>query len=121
MPLARLHAQFLGSWDLHDPQRRIAALVRDIGDSLSIMRPARRRHIEFAVAQRKWITTLARHDPQLIPLAAEVGAVDDLATIGRPVGPRFPCRFLVPQLAQRRTGPRVHAPEPAGAVNVTAV
>ena len=87
------------------------------------MRPPGRRRVEVAVGERKGVAAVARHQPQLVPLAAEVGAVDDAFAVGGPVGARLPGRLLVAQLARRGHASRArrHAPEPARAVDVPAI
>src|SRR6266516_2573177 len=85
------------------------------------MWPARRCRIEFAIREGKGIAALARHEPQLIPLPAEVGAVHDARAVRRPVGPRLPGRLLVTQLARRGAGARLHPPKSSGAVKMPAV
>src|SRR2546425_12659423 len=82
-----------------------------------------RRRVEVAVGERKGVAAVARHQPQLVPLAAEVGAVDDPFAVGTPVGARLPGRLLVAQLARRGapSGARRHAPEPARAVDMPAI
>src|SRR5207253_7770510 len=67
------------------------------------------------------VAAFAGHEPQLIPLAAEVGAVDHSGAVRGPVWPRLPGRLLVADLAQRRSGRRGHAPEPAAAVDMPAI
>src|SRR2546429_378766 len=121
MPLTRFDPPLLAARHIDDPQRRIAALVGDVSNVLAVVRPARRGRVELAIGERKWIAALARHQPQLIPLSAEVGAVNDSLAIGRPIWPSLPGRFFVAQLAQRGAGARLHAPEAAAAVNVPAV
>src|SRR5437660_8355512 len=76
-PLRRLNTQFLGSRDFHHPERRIAAFIGDERDAAAIARPARCGCVELAVSKGQGITALARHQPQLNPLPAELGAVDD--------------------------------------------
>src|SRR5881396_3054223 len=83
-PLPRLYTDLSRPWEFHHPQRRIAAFVGDVRNPLAVVRPARRRGIELAVAQRKGISPLARHQPQLIPLAAQIRAVDDACAVRRP-------------------------------------
>src|SRR5579859_5905085 len=85
------------------------------------MRPAWRRRVECAVCQWEWIAAFAGHHPELIPLTTEIRAVDDALSVRRPIGARLPGRFLVAELAQRRAGSRLHAPESAGAVDVPAI
>src|SRR2546427_1562924 len=108
---------------LDHPQRGVAAFVRDVGDPAAVMRPPGRRRVEVAVGERKGVAAVARHQPQLVPLAAEVGAVDDAFAVGGPVGARLPGRLLVAQLARRGHASRArrHAPEPARAVDVPAI
>src|SRR5206468_1598100 len=103
-PLPRLYTDLSRPWELHHPQRRVAAFVGDVRNPLAVVRPARRRDIELAVAQRKGIAPLARHQPQLIPLTAQIGAVPDARAVGRPIGTRFPRRLFVAKLTQRRAG-----------------
>src|SRR5205823_1226899 len=99
----------------------VAAFVRDICDPPAVARPARRRGIELPVRERKHVAAFAGHEPQLIPLAAEVGAVDHSGAVRGPVGPRLPGRLLVADLPQRRSRRRGHAPEPAAAVDMPAI
>src|SRR5207247_1089097 len=71
--------------DIDDPQRRVPTLIRDVGDVLAVVGPARGSGVEVTVGERKGIAAFARHQPQLMPLAAEVGAVDDAPAVGRGV------------------------------------
>src|SRR3989454_4750794 len=87
----------------------------------AVARPARRRGVELAVGEGKHVPPVGGHEPQLIPLAAEVGAVYDAGAVGRPVGARLPRRLLVADLAQRRAGSGVHAPESTRPVDMPAV
>src|SRR5258705_2001630 len=107
--------------DVDYPERDVAGFVRDVRDTLAIARPAWRRRIELAVRKRERIAALARHEPELIPLPAEVRAVHDARAIGRPIGAPFPRRLFIAQLAQRSAGSRLHAPEPDAAVDVASV
>ena len=56
-----------------------------------------------------------------MPLAAEVGAVDDAPAVGSPVGTGFPRGLFVADLARHRARPRRHAPESARPVDVAPV
>src|SRR2546426_2972254 len=56
---------------VEDPERRVPALVRDVGDMTAVARPARRRGVELAVGEGKHVPPVGGHEPQLIPLAAE--------------------------------------------------
>ena len=103
------------------PERGVTTFVRDVRDPPAVVRPARRRGIELPVGERKHVAPLAGHEPQLIPLTAHVGAVNDAGAVGGPVGVGFPRGFLVADLAQRRTGGRRHAPEAAAAVDMPAI
>src|SRR5207245_2952082 len=100
---------------------RVPPLVRDVGDMTAVARPARRRGVELAVGEGKHVPPVGGHEPQLIPLAAEVGAVHDAGAVGGPVRTRLPRSLLVPDLAQRRAGSGVHAPESTRPVDMPAV
>src|SRR3989441_6773369 len=56
---------------------------RDVGDMTAVARPARRRGVELAVGEGKHVPPVGGHEPQLIPLAAQVGAVHDAGAVGR--------------------------------------
>src|SRR2546427_11548562 len=56
-----------------------------------------------------------------MPLAAQVGAVDDAPAVGAPVGMGLPRGFSVADLAWHRARPRRHAPESARPVDVATV
>src|SRR5437773_7047231 len=56
-----------------------------------------------------------------MPLAAEVGAVDDALAVGGPVGTGSPRGLFVADLARHRARPRRHAPESARPVDVAPV
>src|SRR2546426_6990525 len=56
-----------------------------------------------------------------MPLAAEVGAVNDAPAVGGPVGMGLPRGFFVADLAWHRARPRRHAPESARPVDVATV
>ena len=122
-PLGGHHRLLAAADDVDHPERCVAAFVRDVGDAMPIARPARCRCVEVAVSQGEGIAALARHQPELIPLAAEVRAVHDPRPVGRPVRSGLPRGLLVAQLAQRRAPPGacVHPPESARAVDVASV
>ncbi len=83
------------------------------------MRPSRRGCIEFAVRKREWIAAVCGHDPQLVPLPSEIGAVNHTFSVRRPVGPRFPCCFLITDFASFAAD--LHPPKAASAVDVVSV
>src|SRR5881628_3129530 len=107
--------------DIDDPQRRVPTLIRDVGDMLAVVGPARGSGVEVTVGDRKGIAAFARHQPQLMPLAAEVGAVDDAPAVGGPVGTGLPRGFFVADLPRHRARPRRHPPESARSVDVAPV
>ena len=107
--------------DIDDPQRRVPTLIRDVGDVLAVVGPARGSGVEVTVGDRKGIAAFARHQPQLMPLAAEVGAVDDAPAVGGPVGTGLPRGFFVADLPRHRARPRRHPPESARSVDVAPV
>ena len=119
--LRRLDRLLASARHLDHPERRVAALVRDVGDPRPIPRPAWRGRIELPVGEGERVATLAGHEPQLIPLATEIGAVHDALAVRRPVGSGFPVGLLVPQLAHRCAGGGGHAPEPACPMDVPAI
>ena len=56
----------------------------------AIVRPSGDQHrigvVVVAVGQRKRIVAVERQQPELLPLAAEIAAVDDAPVVGRDVG-----------------------------------
>src|SRR5580704_12843465 len=96
-----------------DHQTRVEALVRDERDPGSIRRPARIDRVKtavkkkceaFVVGQRKRISAVCGHRPQLVPLLTQVRCVDDSLAVGRKVWPSLPRCFFVVKLARFRTG-----------------
>src|SRR5581483_11322436 len=87
--------------------------VRDVRDAVAIRRPARGCGVVVAVRELERTRTVGRHQPELIPLAPEVRAVDD-AAVAAPVRSRFPGGFFVVNFAAA-------APDAAGAVDVASV
>ena len=78
--------------------------------------------VEVAVGELERIRPVGRHQPELVPLAPEVGAVDHPPAVAAPVGPRLPGGLLVADLPRRRAPARAsHAPESARAPDVAAV
>ena len=95
----------------HRPPRATCSRLR----STRRRRAARRatsgvRWGRTAVGQLERIRPVRRHEPELIPLAAEIGAVHHPAAVAAPVGPPLPGRLLVPDLARSH-----HPGEPASA------
>src|SRR5581483_7723155 len=108
-----------GNW-LH-PERSVAAAIGDECDFCAVRRPARINVVESAVGNGESVATLGRYKPELVPLLAEVRAVDEALAIRRKVRPRLPGRLFVVDLVGFCAGFGLHAPEAASAVNVTTV
>jgi hypothetical protein len=120
-PLLHPHSRPLGSRNLQDPEGGVAGLVGDVGDAGPVRRPARRRRVVVAVGDRERVSPLGGHEPELVPLTAQVGAVDHALPVPGPVRTRLPARLLLAHLAQGRPGSGVHAPEAAGAPDASPV
>ncbi len=89
------------------PQRRIAATIRDKGNTFSIRRPSRRNVVEITIGKRKGVATVGRNHPQLVPLLPQIRRIHDAFAVGRKIRPRFPGGFFIVNLArlQRRAPP----------------
>src|SRR5258708_19785203 len=64
--------------------------VTDKGDELSIRRPSRICLVPVAVGNRKRVAALCRHQPEVLPLTAEIGAVDHTRAVGGKFTHAFP-------------------------------
>ena len=87
-----------------------------------VRRPAGRRGVELAIGELERVAAVGRHQPELVPLPAEVGAVHHAPTVAAPVGPRLPGGLLVADLARPGHSARAAIRQnPAGAPDVAAV
>ena len=67
------------------------------------------------------VAALGGHEPELIPLPAEVGGVHHASTVTAPVGPSLPGGLFVVGLAPAAIRPRLYAPESSGYPDPAAV
>ena len=117
----RLDLSFCCAGHVEHPQRGVSALVRDVGNVPRIARPARTRRVERAVGELERHAAVARHEPELIVLRADVRAVHHTLAVGRPVRPRLPRRLLVVDEPHRVARLGAHAPEAARPPDLSAV
>ena len=120
VPAHREHARG-GTGEIQHPQVGVAVAVGDEGDVRAVGGPARLGLVPVPVGQRERLAALARHQPQLQPVAPEVGAVDDAPAVRGVVRARAPVGLLVVQLLGRSCRHRRALPEAAGAVDAAAV
>src|SRR3954471_4297222 len=88
--------------NLDDTKSGVALLVGDIGDVSPIRRPASSRRVAFTVGQLQRVATIRSHQPELMPLAAQVRAVHHSLAVAAPVGPSLPRGLLIPKLPRLR-------------------
>src|SRR5690349_21379677 len=106
-----LHRCHRASGYAHDPERGVARFVADEGDPATIGRPARRGVIAGAVRELERPASFAAHQPKLVALPAEIGAVNHALAVRGPIGTRFPGGLFIPDLPERSAGARFHPPE----------
>src|SRR5262245_44900020 len=106
---------------MEHPEGSIAGFIAHVGDAVARGGPARSRGVELAVGELERVATLCRHQPELIPLPAEIGGVHHPASIATPVGPGLPGGLFVVELTLAAARPGVHPPEPARAPDPTPV
>src|SRR6266436_8998082 len=95
--------------------------VTDKGDELSIRRPSRICLVPITIGNWERVATLCRHQPQVLPLTAEIGAVDHARAVWGKIRAGFPAGFFVMNFVRFGAGFRFHQPEAAGAMDVAAV
>ena len=107
--------------EVQHAQVRVAVLVGDEGNVRAIGGPARLGFVPVPVGEREGLAALPGHQPQLQPVAPEIGAVEDAPAIGGVVRARAPVGLLVVQLGRGCPRHRRHFPESPGAVDAAAV
>src|SRR5258708_1842924 len=95
--------------------------VADKGDEFSIRRPARVGIVPITIGNWERVAALCRHHPQVLPLTAEIGAVDHARAVGGKIRAGFPAGFFVMNFARFGAGFRFHQPEAARALYATAI
>jgi hypothetical protein len=73
---------FLPRGRVDQPERGVPGAVGDERDRAAIGRPARIGVVVVAVGERKRVAPVHRQQPQLLPLASEITAVDESGAIG---------------------------------------
>jgi hypothetical protein len=110
-PGRRHHLLSRPTGDFHYPERRVAGLIRDVGDPPAVRRPARVGRVEIAVGELERVLPVGRHEPELVPLAPLVGRVDHPPPVAGPIRPRAPGRLLDSHLPHGRARLRRHPPQ----------
>jgi hypothetical protein len=113
--LGDLHLAARGPRQVDRPERNVAALVGDVHDLAAVGAEARGGGVVLAIGQRERLSSIGGHEPELVPLPAVIGAVDDAPAIPCPVGTGLPRRLLVAQLPLLGSRLRASPPEPPGA------
>src|SRR5690348_4491749 len=108
----------LAAGDFNDSECGVPALIRDVGDARSIGRPAGGGGVTGFIRELERVATVAGHEPELVPLTSEIGAIHHALTVPAPVGASLPGGLLVTKLVRLGTGVRGHAPETAGSPDV---
>src|SRR5919108_6023032 len=99
--LARYYLTLLAGDGIHDPQTRSARAIGDESDPLAVPRPARIHVVELSVRERQRVAAGQRQQPELVPLAAEVRAIDEPRSVRRHVRARLPVRLLAADQLRR--------------------
>src|SRR4051794_213715 len=107
--------------ELNNPKPGISALIADVRDARAVGRPTRCGGVALAVGKLEGIGPVGGHQPELVPLSAEVRAVDHPLAVAAPVGPSLPGSLFVAELARLGTRRCGHAPEPARAPDVSPI
>src|SRR3972149_1480453 len=100
LPFRNRHFLLCSAHSFLDPERSISIFVRNKCNFLSVTRPSRSRYIKLSVGKWKRISSFGSHDPELVPLPAQVRTVDDAFAVRRPVRSRFPCGLFVPDFTR---------------------
>ena len=87
-PRAEIDRRVPAARDLEDPQLRVAVLVGDVDDAARVGRPAGRGRIVVPEGEREWIASVGGHQPEAVPLPAEIPdpSADETVTLNIPDG-----------------------------------
>src|SRR5438477_3871623 len=117
------HDQWLLPTTRHllQPQGCVPAAIGNVGDPLSVRRPAWVDVVEFTIGKRESIAALGRHHPKLVPGLTEIRRIYDALAVRRKIWASFPRSFFVVNFVGLSARFRLHAPEPTRSINMSAI